>query len=131
MGSIGDALVSRSERAQICRRYNRDADASQIHWRLLLYIYRIQGSRARALQRARSSVSGIHRRSIEDAWRIEQIRNLYQYMLPFVFSIHAGYLYMRAGIVCLILAREWIHAGSIPICHVLSVVDPRRIQLSV
>ena len=38
---------------------------------------------------------------------------------------------MRAGIVCLILAREWIHAGSIPICHVLSVVDPRRIQLSV
>lgn len=25
MGSIGDALVSRSERAQICRRYNRDA----------------------------------------------------------------------------------------------------------
>lgn len=61
----------RSERALMALRTN-GASCS---------IYRIQGSRARALQRARSSVHGIHHPDTprhsgfgeEDAWRIESL----------------------------------------------------------
>ena len=72
----------RSERALMALRTN-GASCS---------IYRIQGSRARALQRARSSVSGISTILILHATlglvkKMLGGSNLYQYMLPVEASI--------------------------------------------
>ena len=65
------------------------------------YIYSIYRRRARASQRARSCAI---RFGAEDVWRIEEIRNLYQYMLR------------RPYITLTKLCHSNIHPPNYPLC---------------